>query len=262
MNKKKFVHLDSMGNPWGIVSAEQLWVNLYALKYNRPENKINQAVWDDLFNQAKAAAIEFGAESLACRIRLEYEPDLFRSVLEKMGFSKLSGRVEYQSDLEDLPDDKGTPLSWKTAKELGWDIDQISEFTKKIIKDALDIDPNEKPEDFIQDWLHHHEFTHGTDCIAIGFENLLPCALVVAQINRETGWSRISYMGVIPSHRAKGLGKWVHRQGFEMMKQQGGKLYHGGTHAENMPMRALFEAHGCRTHCEMEEWTLNVKARS
>ncbi|MGE0632741.1 MAG: N-acetyltransferase family protein [Pseudobdellovibrionaceae bacterium] len=260
MKNKKFVHLDPAGNPWGTVSTEQLWANVYAIKYNRPENRINQNIWQGLFAQAKAAAIEFGAESIGSRIRLEYEPDLFRDVLTEIGFEKSAGRIEYQCDISNLPGEEGSPLTWRTAKDLNWDLQQIAQFTKEVTTGALDVDPNEKPEDFIQDWLHHHEFTAGPEFIAIGFSDNQPVALAVAQINSTSGWSRISYMGLIPSHREKGLGKWVHRHGFTMMKQQGGKLYHGGTHAANSAMRKLFESHGCHVFCEMEEWSFHPKA--
>lgn len=262
MNHKKFVHSDSSGNKWGVVSAEQLWANVYAIKYNRPEKRLDPEIWRDLFAQAKAAAIEFGAELIGSRIRLEYEPDVFREALKKIGFRKQSGRIEYQCDVEKLPGEAGTPLVWKTARELNWDPEQIAQFTKKVIEGALDIEPDEKPEDLIQDWLHHKEFTSGLDCIAIGFDQNQACALAVAQINSESGWSRISYMGLIPSHRGKGWGKWVHRHGFTMMKAQGGKLYHGGTHIDNHAMRKLFELHGCHVHTEMEEWVCKLKGES
>ncbi len=255
MNYKKFIHFDSAGSSWGIVSAEQVWSNVYALKYNKPEKRLDQNIWQNLFTQAKDAAHSFNAESIEIRIRLDYEPATIQSILNELGFKKKSGRIEYQCDVKNLPDEKSAPLVWKTARDLGWDHQQIADFTKEIIKDSLDINPNEKPEDFIQDWLHHEELTSGLDCIAIGFIEGNACALTVVQVNKDTGWSRIAYMGVIPSYRGKGLGKWVHQHGFAMMKQQGGILYHGGTHSDNLAMRKLFETHGCAVYCEMEEWS-------
>jgi hypothetical protein len=259
MNAKKFVQFDSEGNPWGIVSTEQSWGNVYAIKYNKPDKKLVEDQWLSLIYQAKRAAIDFGAEAIVTRICLEYEAELFKKLFSQIGLTKVAGRIEYQCDVSKLPDDIGTPILWKSAQDLGWTKIELAEFTKKIVTDALDIDPNEKPEDFIQDWLHHDEFTYGLSCIGVGFLNNNPGALVVAQINKETGWSTLSYMGLVPELRGKGLGKWVHRHGFEMMKAQGGKLYHGGTHAENQPMRKLFESHGCHVFCEMEEWSSKVE---
>ncbi len=261
MNSKKFVHPDSLGNSWGVASAEQLWANVYAIKYNRPEKRLNEEHWLGLLIQAKSAAIEFGAESIETRIRLEYEAETFKKLFQDLGFHKKAGRIEYQCDVKDLPDEQGTPLVWKTAKTLNWSKQQIAQFTKEVVEGALDVDPNESLEDFIQDWLQHHEYTSGPEYIAIGFQENRPCALAVAQINKESGWSRISYMGLIPGHRGKHLGKWVHRHGFTMMKDQDGKLYHGGTHSENKAMRKLFESHGCRVFCEMEEWAFYPSGR-
>ena len=259
MNTKKFIHLDGEGKPWGIVSAEQLWANVYALKYNRPEVGLDRDVWKSLFAQAKAAAIDFGAMTICARLTKDYKLDMFHSILAETGLKKISERVEYQCDVFLLPDDLGSPIQWKTTKELGWDTKKIAQFTSDITENALDVDPDEKPEDFIQDWLQHDELTSGLDCIAVGFMNNKPCTLAVAQINKNTGWSRLSYMGIISEFRGKGFGKWVHRHGFKMMKDQGGKLYHGGTNIENLPMRKLFESHDCKLFCEMEEWSLDLK---
>ncbi len=203
MNTKKFVHLDGEGKAWGIVSAEQLWANVYALKNNRPETKLDREIWKKLFNDAKVAAINFGAETIVARLRQDYEIEKLQSVLTETGLKRISKRIKYQCDVENLPNEAGSPISWKTAKELDWSFKKIAEFTELIIKDALDIEPEEKAVDFIQDWVHRH--------------------------------------------------------GFSMMKNQGGKLYHGGTHADNLAMKKLFEIHGCKVFCEMEEWSLSVK---
>lgn len=258
MKSKKFVHPDSNGIPWLIVSTEQLWANVYAIKYNKPEVVPSAEIWMDLLHQAKAEAIQLGASSIECRIRLDYQPDLLRQQFDLMGFKHKFRRVEFESDVKALPEAKGSPLRWKTAKQLNWDLNQLALYTKAITTDALDVDPSEKAEDFIQDWITNSDLSSGLDCISIGFINDHPCALVVAQVNQPTGWSRISYMGLLPAFRRKNLGKWVHKQGFSMMKAQGGRTYHGGTLAHNLPMRKLFESHNCRFLWEMEEWTCLV----
>lgn len=45
MNTKKFTHLDANGKAWGVVSVDQLWANVYAIKYNRPEISLDQMHW-------------------------------------------------------------------------------------------------------------------------------------------------------------------------------------------------------------------------
>ncbi len=101
--------------------------------------------------QAKHAAEEFGAETLSCRVRTDYEPQIFRNILSDFGLKRIAGRIEYQTEISLLPIDDGSPLKWKTVKDLGWSEKQTAEFTDKAVKGALDIDPDEKAEDFVQD---------------------------------------------------------------------------------------------------------------
>lgn len=255
MNFKKFERLNAQGLPWAVVTVEQLSEDSYALKYNKPEDLVPGDIWKELLSQAKNAAIKFGARTIVLRLRLEYHASLFRSLLTELGFQKIAGRVEYKAQIKSLPTSGSSPLSWKSVKELGWSSSDIAHFTQSIFVNDPSVNANENPEDFIQDWLIHDELTSGTECISIGFFNGNAIALVVAQINPEIGWSRISYMGILPEYRKMKLGQWVHRRGFQMMKDQGGILYHGGTHVENRAMRRLFEGHGCHLLCEMEEWT-------
>ncbi len=258
MNYHKFTHLDPQGNPWGIVAIEQLWADLYALKYNRPEKKLSYEDWLKLFSQAKNKAIDLGAKRIGIRVRLEYEYPLFQKILSLLEFTKIGGRVEYQQSVDKLPSEEGTPFLWNEVSKLHWSENEIADFTEKIIKNTLEVDPNEKPIDFIQDWLTHEDLSCGKDCISIGFLNNRPVAMVVVQIERKSGWSRISYMGVLPEFRGQGLGMWIHRHGFQKMKNAGGILYHGGTHANNNAMKSLFEQHGCQLFCEMEEFEWNI----
>lgn len=253
MNFKKFEHLNAQGNPWAIVTIEQLWGELYALKYNKPEQIADKEIWKSLFIKARDEAINLGADTIGIRLRLEYQALLFQSILSELGFIKIAGRIEYQQKVDLLPINEKSPLSWKTVNNLNWTSEQIANFTELVFDGDPSIDPNERPDDFIQDWLKHEELTCGKDCISIGFYNGQAVSLVVAQVNKQSGWSRISYMGALPEYRKIGLGKWIHRQGFQMMKDQGGVLYHGGTHVENFAMRRLFESHGCNFFCEMEE---------
>jgi hypothetical protein len=258
MENKKFEEVDSNGKTTAVVSVEYLWGNLFVLKHNRPSENISKEIWMKLFIQAKEEAIKNKAGIIGIRLRTDYHIDLFQQILAELKFNKSAGRIEYKTNVVELPHYENQPLVWKTAEELGWDEEEIAEFTKKIIEDALDVEPEENPKDFIQDWLNHSEFTFGRHCISIGFFKENPIALTVVQVEKKSGWSRISYMGIIPSFRHQGFGKWVHRKGFDMIKEQGGTLYHGGTHIDNKAMRKLFEQHGCQFFCELEEWSFKV----
>ncbi len=66
MNHQKFVHQDLNGNPWGIVTIEQMWEDKYILKYNKPDKNLNLEDWLNLFSQAKSKGIELGAKQWVC----------------------------------------------------------------------------------------------------------------------------------------------------------------------------------------------------
>ena len=173
------------------VAAEQLWATTYAIKYGKPKTQISVSVWKDLLQQAKAAALDLGAKVILCRIYKKDPPQKLDQVLKDLNFKKTSERIEYKRPLADVPSEEGSPFAWQTAQELEWDLPAVAGFVEKVIKEALDIDPNEKPEDFMQDWFESHDLTFGPQCVAIGFYNSQPGALVVAQVHQESDQGRL-----------------------------------------------------------------------
>lgn len=254
MNFKRFSHVDSSGNEIGAVTVEHLWAEVYGLRRIKKQTSLEPEAWFDLFQQAMKFASEIGAGSVMYRLVRESDSDAIKAFLPSLGFTKKSNRVEYKAEMGGLPNDDGSPIHWTSASQLGWEANEIASCLRSVSEGAPDSEPSDNPLVYIQDWKKDPVLTHGPECIAVGRLGGKLCALVVAQINPKTGWSRISYMGLAPEFRGKGLGRWVHRHGFQMMKQQGGRLYHGGTVAENSPMIKLFEQHGAKLFCEMEEW--------
>ena len=261
MNFKRFSHVDSSGNEVGAVTIEHLWAEVYGLLRIKKETSLETEAWLDLFEQAMKFASEIRAGSVMYRLVKEPDSVAIKGFLPTLGFTKKSNRVEYKAEISDLPNDEGSPIHWTSASQLGWEANEVASCLRSVSEGAPDSEPSDDPLVYIQDWLKDPVLTHGPDCIAIGHFDGKLCALVVAQINPKTGWSRISYMGLTPDFRGKGLGKWVHRHGFQMMKQQGGRLYHGGTVVENLPMIKLFEQHGGKLFCEMEEWLSLIDGR-
>jgi GNAT superfamily N-acetyltransferase len=65
-------------------------------------------------------------------------------------------------------------------------------------------------------------------------------------------------MGILPEYRGQGYGRWIHRHGLRMLKDQGGKVYQGGTLARNEPMTKLFLQQGCEKFRAMQIWKLTL----
>jgi len=263
MNSEKFIHCDLHGFPCATLSVSEMEDGVSVLKYKKSEESSNVSFddWLKLFNQGVLAAKKHKSKKLICRLKSNFELEMFKTILHQLNFQFKSKRVEYQLDVEKLPLESGSPFVWKSLTELKWSIKELVDFIKIITTDALDVEDDDDPNEFVKDILYNDELTHGSDCIHIGFLNeSLPAAFVAAQIEKSSGWSRLSYVGLAPAFRQKKLGRWVHLHGFEMIKSQGGILYHGGTLKNNLPMRKLFLNHQCQLFCEMEEWHLRLSS--
>lgn len=257
---KKLSLADEFGQEAGAVHLEQLWSDIYCLKLKKILPLKDPKPWLEVIQQALHQAQNKGALEILVRVFKNEDSSFFSELLKNSGFVKRLDRIEYKRKVQDLPSDEGSCLQWKTAQQLGWEPKKIAEVVMLVSQGDPGAKPQEDPLEFIQDFLVDAELTAGLDCIHIGFLGNEVAALTVVQMNPETGWSRISYMGVLPQFRRKGLGKWVHRYSFKVMKERGGQLYHGGTCMTNLPMIHLFKSHGCEKFCEMQEWSLMLKA--
>lgn len=237
------------------ITLEHLWTNVFALKIKvtcisaipKLEVPIKKALQEAQNLNARLVMFRL--------IKDETSAKNIATILYDLGFQKKNERIEFKRSVIELPSDDGSLMKWKTAIELGWSINNIANILKQVAVGDPDTDPYDDPISFIQDFLADPVLTSGLRCIHIGFLHSEIAALTVIQINPKTGWSRISYMGVIPKFRKKNIGLWVHRYSFQVMKAEGGKLYHGGTTSTNIGMIRLFEKNGCNRFCEMEEWS-------
>lgn len=178
--------------------------------------------------------------------------------LQKAGFRQKYHRSEFKRLISQLPVDMETPFSWRSIPDLS---DTSLEYFAMLMSRASEGDPDFDPKDdaleCIKGYLQENKLTCDTECFHIGSINGEDSAILIAQINKQSGWSRITYMGLLPRHRGKGLGKWVHRHGFAMIKKQGGIYYQGGTLSNNSPMIRLFEMHGCEKFRTLQGWELD-----
>ncbi len=116
--------------------------------------------------------------------------------------------------------------------------------------------PDEDAEAALREFLADASFTNDPLGVQVGTLDGVDVAFVMTQVNPTTGWSRITYMGVAPSHRRRGLGAVVHARGIAVARTLGGRLYVGGTSTANAPMLALFRRLGAQPLRAMERWAL------
>jgi ribosomal protein S18 acetylase RimI-like enzyme len=256
--KMKFVHRDSDGSELAIVKLEKNFGNHYFIQqFCGDDNweKVRAEAWIQLIQDAFNEAKRISADTIQFRLieRSDFVP--ITQKLKEWGFSKLQERIEYRRNLSELPKEEGTPIVWSALLSLeSSSLKEAAELLSIVAEGDPNFDPQADALSELQADLNDSTLTTGTECIHIGCINGEAAAFIFAQVAPKNKWSRITYMGIAPKFRRKGLGKWVHRHGFEMMRNQGGLLYHGGTTTENLSMIHLFELHGCKVYRKMQEW--------
>ncbi|MEO1269613.1 MAG: GNAT family N-acetyltransferase [Myxococcota bacterium] len=225
---------------------------------------LSRPVFADVLGRNKAAAQlldevihhldvrEPHIHTVGCRVHQPSRAPGMQALLEERGFVELGGRIEYKLPIAQLPPElPDSPFVWKGMTEVGFG--EAARMLAVVAQGAPDWGDDEDPEAVVQGYLDDPELTADPDYIQVGFIDGTPAAFIVAQIDPSDGWSRISYMGLAPPFRGRGLGVHLHRHGFAMMRAQGGSLYHGGTALENIAMQRLFERHGCAVYARMVE---------
>lgn len=216
-----------------------------------PESTPEKAL--DLLNEAMAVVHSKNIKQLSCRVRHAYLHANYAERLQSLGLKRGEERFEFRSPLASLPAEDGTPLAWFNMSRYG--LEKTAALFAQVGQGAPDWDPEDDPAELIQGYMSDPLLKSGDDCVHIGQIDGQDAAVVIAQVDPRDGWSRITYMGLAPRFRGQGLGKWVHRHGFEMMKQQGGQLYHGGTAGANHAMLKLFRQHGCKDYLHLVEFS-------
>lgn len=259
---KQFAHHHIDGGIAATLSLERIHSDIYFLDRratNDDWKDVAPEVWSSLMEKALKLGREVGMKELGLRTVEGRDVDSYKSVLFGFGFRPKHERVEFRSPLERLPGDEGSPIRWTTFDPTN--PKALSEAAQVMQSAAVgdpDFDPSEDAEACLKSYLSDPVLTTGPQCLQIGWLEDRAAAIVVAQIDPESGWSRITYMAMMPEFRGRGLGKWVHRHGFKMMREQGGTLYQGGTLVTNERMIRLFTRHGCDEYRRMVEWSLKT----
>ncbi len=198
-----------------------------------------------LVTEAMQRAHALKARLIRSRPRSEALGPHYRAALRAQGFDDLGERVEFKTPVSELPLDDGTPLRWRDLTSVGEEL-AAAVLQTSAVGDPHSEDAQGDAHAALTEWLSAPGLTTAPTCVQVGYLDDSPVAFVCAQVSPKDGWSRITYMGVLPQERGRGLGTWVHRRGFRMLQEQGGALYHGGTSAANEGMLHLFHKHGCK----------------
>jgi GNAT superfamily N-acetyltransferase len=230
----------------------QTWI-LSELHYLPQTNRTKKLLALELIPESISIARNFNVEKIETRINQDSIFEEYRELLKNSGFVFTGLRIEYRTPVGYLPSEQGSPLKWiEVDEEIFPEAAEVLERCR-IGDPDWDEDDNDSQQ-FIISLLGEKGLNNSLDCIHLGLYQGEYIALVFSQVAPATGWSRITYMGLIPPFRGKGLGKWVHRHGFQMIREQQGVTYQGGCSSGNIPMISLFKDHNCKEFCRYEQW--------
>jgi GNAT superfamily N-acetyltransferase len=256
LNTRYAYSVDDTPVAFGSVSKMQNQV--YGLTVKTAENHCGDGL-NHILQDTIHYLRSISAQKLHYRAIVSHDHAQTLEVLAHFGFKKLNERVEFRTPISKLPNEEGTPLVWHPMQDKS---DASIQHHGQLLEACGQGDPDWSPDDnafeLLKEYLSDSALNGAASCVQVGFYQEKSAAMVVAQVNPTTGWSRITYMGIMPEFRGKGLGRWVHRHGFSMLREQGGEIYHGGTLVKNAPMRKLFEAHVCTEFQRLEEWVLEL----
>lgn len=208
-----------------------------------------------LIREALSGALDQCGRRVYIRVEDRGPTSRVARALKTLGFTAEGRRLEFRTPVADLPDDHGTPLSWQP---MGTPSCPSRAEAAAVLHSAAEGDPDwdadDEPREVLDGFLDEAELYGEPDCVQVASIGGDKVGLVIAQAARASGWSRLTYLGVLPEFRGRGYGRWVQRHGFAMLKAQGGVEYHGGTSEQNAPMLALFREHGCVLERTVSEW--------
>jgi RimJ/RimL family protein N-acetyltransferase len=145
---------------------------------------------------------------------------------------------------EDLP--PAGDFAWRTLAEAG-----EAEILPALVS-ASEGDPfEEEPRDPEREWKELVEDT-GDDLDPtlwrVALQDGEPVGVVLPTVwkgRRREG--TLSYVGVVPAHRGRGLGRALHAAGLHLLAGAGALRYAGSTDVRNTAMARVFERNGCPT---------------
>lgn len=176
-----------------------------------------------------------GARTLSARVPEAWMP-LVEEALRSAGLSFLGWRVEYMVDLAAIPPQPLTDdLVWRTTTP-------EDPTGLAVLKAALRSAPLAPPdvEAALMEWLD----AGLRGAIWLGFDAERAVVWVLPQVDAETGWSRIAYLGVAPDARRRGVGRAGLRFGVERLRALGGLRWNDGTAEVNTPILRLLAEMG------------------
>jgi GNAT superfamily N-acetyltransferase len=206
----------------------------------------------DLVLEARARTEELGIRDLNTRVYDSRMTEDYRNALRDAGFALTNRRVEYRTPLSQMGHEGAPSLTWKTMADTGEGV--VLDVLREASIGTSDGVDTSRGSAAIENLLDGPYAGMDPRAVQVGYWGERPVAILFCLVDTGTGWSTIAFIGLVPSHRGRGLGTQAHLRGIETLRALGGVTYHDGTSESNDTMRHLFEKQGCIESARMEEW--------
>ncbi|MCO4781665.1 MAG: GNAT family N-acetyltransferase [Candidatus Cloacimonetes bacterium] len=137
---------------------------------------------------------------------------------------------------------------------IGWGL-SLSEVADIMTESAIgdpDFSEDDNALECLQSYLSDSSMYSQDDCIQVGKIDNEFMSLVIPQ--SDGTWGTLTYLGIIPKYRKRGLGKDLHKYGLSCLYKQGTRDYHGGTLETNAAMQRVFQINSCELYRYLEVW--------
>jgi len=209
--------------------------------------------------QSRVVTIQSGVDPALVTARARWH----RSILIGSGFTQGSGRIEFQTPLEQAIGAcaEAAPFPGLTWEPIASDPGLAMERAARVMQATAVGDPDSDPQDdaaaFLLARRGEKDLLLTPDCIQLGHLHEQGVAIVAPSFKPATGWCSLYYLGVVPAHRGRGLGLAAMRHGLQVLHRLGGRMYHDGTGSENLAALALFRRMGGEPFRSMEQWSVS-----
>lgn len=205
-----------------------------------------------LLMQARRRAGEMRIRDLGTRVHDDQMTPDYEAALLDARFERVTRRVEYKTPLDQMALEDTSDLVWRTMVETGEDL--VLHLLREASIGSPDAVDTSVGSSAIENTLGARYEDLDPRAIQIGYLKADPVAILFCLATPEDGWSTIAFIGIVPSHRGRGLGLPVHRHGIATLRALGGTTYHDGTSETNGAMMRLFARQGCVEYARMSEW--------
>lgn len=184
------------------------------------------------------------------------------AMLEALGFEVQSDRLEFRLPLSQA---LSASSGWQRSAHLVWE--SIPTAPGERLVDAArvlkacsvgdpDTDPNEDALGFLLARRLDPALRLTPDCLQVARAEGEAAAIMAISVKPDSGWCSFYYLGVMPDFRRRGFAQEAMARGFQIMQQLGGREYHDGTAAENLPALALLDSLGALPDRSLQQWRL------